>query len=217
MLWVLFAILTAACVIWIIEPLRQQRSAALGVMAGVSIGALAVYLVVGAWWLGGQPQAERLATQRFASENLSPLAHAAKLENHLAAQPRDAETWHILASLYMVLGDYAQAGEAYQRARILMGDHPVLLTGQAQAIIFQNDGLITRSADSLLRQALRQQPDDLAALYFFGEAAKQDGKKKRARRIWARALKQARRDKAKDWQKLLERELAALKSNLKFK
>ena len=211
MLWALFAILTAASVIWIIRPLLEQPSArrkylTLAIMAGFSAGALIIYLLAGSWALEGRPQAERLTQTQ-----LPPLALAAKLENHLADEPQDSEAWHILAALKMALGDYPQASEAYQRARALVGDQPRLLTGQAQAIIFQNDGLITQSADQLLKKSQQLQPNNLATLFFLGQAAKQDGKKNRARRLWRKALKQARKNKDKDWQTILQREITASK------
>ena len=213
MLWALFAILTAASVIWIIRPLQKgqplprHKYLTLAIMVGFSAGALIIYLLAGSWSLEGRPQAERLTQTQ-----LPPRALAAKLENHLADEPQDEQAWHLLAALKMALGDYPQASEAYQRARALVGDQPRLLTGQAQAIIFQNDGLITQSADQLLKKSQQLQPDNLATLFFLGQAAKQDGKKNRARRLWRKALKQARKNKDKDWQTILQREITASKT-----
>ncbi len=218
MLWILFAIFAAACVLWILLPLRHHQAhhdqahhdqahhnkfAMLAVMTFIPLGALVIYLFSGAPQIDGAPQAERLA-----ADNLPPVALAAKIENHLAQNTGDSKGWHLLAALYMALGNYPQAEEAYQRARALIGDEPPLLTGQAQAIIFQNRGVISQRADQLLKRAWQKAPNDLATLYFLGEAARQDTKKSRARQFWRKALQQARKQKDKEWQDILQRKLA---------
>ena len=86
---------------------------ALYVAAALPVLAIAVYLAVGQPGLPGRPYAARLQSPVNVA-NVSDLI--AKVEAHLREAPDDGRGWDVLAPVYMRMGEFQQAADAYARA-----------------------------------------------------------------------------------------------------
>ncbi len=106
------------------EPARAfpaHRRATILAAAAIPVAALAIYLAVGSPGLPGRPYAARLEAP---VEQASAADLVAKVEAHLRQHPDDGRGWDVLAPVYMRLGDFQQAADAYERAIRLLGESP---------------------------------------------------------------------------------------------
>ena len=79
-----------------------------------------------------RPYAARLDIAR--STQATAAISSRKVEAHLREHPEDGRGWDVLAPVYMRMGDYTQAADAYQKASRLLGELPQRLAGFARAL-----------------------------------------------------------------------------------
>ncbi len=186
------------------SPLRPWR-VALPLLVLVPAVTLALYLVEGAPGLPSQPYAERMAK---APEDQSIEELVARVEEHLRANPNDAEGWKLIAPIYTRLGRYEDAGDAYARLVQLEGATAQRLADLGEARVFANDGLVSEQARDTFLRALEIDGSNPQARYFLGLAALQQGDRESAREIWQALVDESPEDAP--WRQMLERSLVAL-------
>src|SRR5205807_8307632 len=121
-----------------------------------------------------------LAAQGRDGQAMTALARAVELEPHLA------EAWLELATLHAARGDGAACDVAYARfARLASPERHLAEAGAALA----NDRLTT--AESLLRQALAESPQDVAAMRMLAAVAAERDDCAEAERLLGECLKLA--------------------------
>ncbi len=146
--------------------------------------ALALYLTYGSPRLPDQPLAARL--QDPASEqNLEALV--ARVEARLREHPEEGEGWEVIAPVYLGWRRYGDAAEAYAQAIRLLGPSAKRLSGQGQALVLANDGVVTEEARKALEQALALDPTLIEPRILLAIAKEQDGQFAAAIEDW-RAL-----------------------------
>jgi cytochrome c-type biogenesis protein CcmH len=170
------------------SPLLRRRLTAAVALVLMPAGAVALYLMVGSPQLPGEPLQARL---RAIHGNHSIAALVARVEDHLAHHPDDARGYAVLAPVYLEIGRFDQAVNAYRKVLALSGENSQRLADLGEALTAQAGGVVTAEAKGDFTRALKLDPKELKAQFFTGMAAKQDGDKKKAIAIWHAMLDKA--------------------------
>ena len=84
--------------------------------AFIAVLSFSLYMTFGAFDLPDQPLADRLA---IPVEKQSIEIQVAKVERALRKNPKDAAGWTVIAPVYLRLGKFEKAADAYRRAMLL--------------------------------------------------------------------------------------------------
>jgi cytochrome c-type biogenesis protein CcmH len=150
----------------------RARSVTLLVAASIPVLALAVYLAIGQPALPGRPYAARLNAPL---EQASAADLVAKVEAHLRQHPDDGRGWDVLAPVYLRMGDFQQASDAFARATRLLGESPKRLAGFARATILLENGVVGEPARQAYVKLLKLDPKAIEAQVWLAIAKEQDG------------------------------------------
>jgi tetratricopeptide (TPR) repeat protein len=130
----------------------------------------------------GQPDAIRLlARAQWASGDAD--AAAATLRRRTASEPRDAAAWRLLADVLQVAGNDAEADAAHLRA-VEAGVNDPLLKEAALALRAERLAV----AEAALRERLKAEPTDVAAIRMLAEVAARLGRYDDAAALLERCL-----------------------------
>ena len=187
---------------------RRLFATAIAVAVAVPVASLALYGRIGAPQLDDRPLAARLAAP---DPNDFPAA-VAQVERHLATHPEDGRGFALLAPIYMRLGRYAEAAQAYQRVLTLLGETADRRVALGEALLQAGGGTVTPDAKAAFAQALEDDPKLPQARFYLGLAALQDGDKDQARALWSGLVTDAPSDAS--WRPMVEARLAALDGNV---
>jgi len=182
----------------------RARAATIAVALALPLLALGLYLAYGSPRLPDQPLAARL--QDPASDrNLEALV--ARVEARLRQHPEEGEGWDVIAPVYMGWHRYSDAAEAYAEAIRLLGESAKRLSGQGQALVLANNGVVTEEARHALERALDldqtlNEPRILLAI-----AKEQDGQFQAAIEDWRALLDNTQGDAP--WRGIVEKRIAA--------
>lgn len=167
--------------------------------------AVSLYLREGSPELPDVPRATRLAQ---AAETGDFAALIAKVEEHLAANPGDAEGWGVLAPAYKRESRWEDAANAYGQILRLTKPTAESLADFAEMLVFAKQGLVTADARKTFSEAMALDPKSPRARFYLALALKQEGKAAEARSGFEALLADSAADAP--WRPLLEQELAAL-------
>lgn len=188
------------------KPSRGPRLAAVLLAVGVvPAGTLALYLRLGH---PDEPDAPLEARRATPSPGLDLAAALPRIEAHLAAHPEDGRGFALVAPLYMRMGRYEDAANAYAAALRDNGEDAPRRAALGQALVMAAEGVVTREARAAFDKALLDDPTLPEARFYTGVAAEQDGDKDRARSIWTAMLASGPPDAP--WRAGVETRLAAL-------
>ncbi len=169
---------------------RMRRLAVVFVLSVVPLVALALYARIGSPELPAAPLAERLA-QRPAGLDLD--AAVAKIEAHLSQNPDDGRGYAVIAPVYMRMGRYDDAIRSFREALRLNGETAALQADLGEAIVAQQNGIVSADARATFDRAVTLDAKYLKARFYLSQAAEQDGDKPKAL-----AMLQAMREDAKE-------------------
>ena len=130
----------------------------------------------------GQPDAMRLLARALWAVG-DPDAAIATLRRRTAADPRDAAAWRLLADLLQALGDSVGADSAHLSA-VEAGVNDPLLAKAALALRAERMAV----AEAALRERLKAEPTDVAAIRMLAEVAARLGRYEDAGNLLARCL-----------------------------
>ena len=194
-----------------VEPAAGRRrrlfATAMIVAVAVPVASLALYGRIGAPQLEDKPLAARLAAP---DPNDFPAA-VAQVERHLATHPEDGRGFTLLAPIYMRMGRYADAAQAYERVLTLLGETADRRAAMGEALLQAGGGAVTPDAKAAFTKALADDPKLPQARFYLGLAALQDGDKDRARALWSGLVADAPADAS--WRPMVEARLATLDGN----
>lgn len=115
----------------------------------------------------------------------------AQLQARMEAEPGDLEGWLLLGRSYRSLQRYRESLDAFQRARALAPEDPVVAVELAEALLFTSEpGRPDPAVPGLLDQALAAAPDLQKGLWLAGMVAVQSGNDERAVALWERLMVQ---------------------------
>ena len=185
----------------------RARQATMYAAAALPVIGIALYLTVGSPQLPSRPYAARLdaPTDQATAADL-----VARVEAHLRAHPEDGRGWDVLAPVYLRMGDYTQAADAFQKAARLLGESPRRLGGYARALIMLQNGVVNEPARQAYSRLLSLEPQSLEPKVWLAIAREQDGDLKGAEAEYRTLLAGAEAP----WKGLLEARLQAVTERL---
>ncbi|MFZ1962651.1 MAG: c-type cytochrome biogenesis protein CcmI, partial [Roseiarcus sp.] len=125
------------------EGVRPRRIGAALILVAVPLLALALYAELGRPDLPDAPLADRVADAKSAK---SVEAALARLEAHLAASPDDAKGWAVIAPVYMHIGRYDDAANAFGELLRLDGESADRRAAYGEALVGAAGGGVTADA-----------------------------------------------------------------------
>ena len=185
--------------------LKDRRIAAVAVLIVVPLIALGVYIDLGRPNLADAPLAERAPDA--ASPDAIRLA-VAHIEAQLASHPDNARGWGLLASVYMGLGRFDDAVNAFRQVIQLNGESAEGEADLGEALLAAAGGVVTSDARAAFEKALQLQAGLPKARFYLGLAAEQDGDDKKALAIYRELEPKA--DGSEAWMVGMKHRLAAL-------
>lgn len=163
-------------------PRRRARLVAFVIALAIPLVAALLYLAV------GKPGA---LDEQPAPEALVEGDYVARLQTHLARQPRDGRGWVLLARAQVERNEFKAATDAYQKALTVsekIAKDPGVLCEYADALGMAQGGRLAGKPAELVAQALSINPKHPAALEMAGSAAYEEGRYGDAVRYWKELL-----------------------------
>ncbi len=165
------------------REVRPLRSVAIVSALLVPIASVALYLYLGRPDLPDMPLASRGDLPgrevRMAGGEEDSLPNVeemvARLEKRLAEQPEDVDGWLMLARSNIVLGRYAEAARAYQRAEALSPQLPGVAGALGEALTLAAQGMVTPAAKEAFEREFERNPRDPRARFYIGLSYEQAG------------------------------------------
>jgi cytochrome c-type biogenesis protein CcmH len=187
----------------------RARTAMIAVGAALPLLALGLYLAFGSPRLPDQPLAARLEDPA-SDRNLEALV--ARVEARLRQHPEEGEGWEVIAPVYLSWRRYGDAAEAYGQAIRLLGPSTKRLSGQGQALVLANNGVVTEEARQALQQAHELDQTLIEPRILLAIAKEQDGQFAAAVADWRALLSTA--DAEAPWRAMVEQRIALAEAHL---
>lgn len=170
----------------VMVTLMGGRAAAIA--AGIAIPVLSVMLYFARPHTQTFPPAQPPVAQngKMAPEHAQVVVDmAARLE----LNPNDGNGWSMLGHSYAVMGRYADAVMAYEKAVKLIPNDVQLLVDYADVLAVANDRNLRGKPLDLVSKALKLDPNNVKGLALIGTAAFQAGNYAEAVKYWERVLR----------------------------
>lgn len=161
---------------------RQRRILPAALLGLFPLAVLGGYLALGSPHLPSQPLAGRDMAEREALA--AQVAEAESLARELQQAPDDLDGWMRLGRLYGRLDRWSDAAAAFARAVGLSQGAAGPTGAWGEALVFANQGTVTREAEAALSQVLASRPGDPRARYYLALAEAQAGRSEDALERW---------------------------------
>jgi cytochrome c-type biogenesis protein CcmH len=182
-----------------------RRWWAIAIAVAAPVVALTLYVDLGRPDLPDAPLAQRKVDMRGMSGVEAALVH---VEQRLAANPDDGPAWALIAPVYMRLGRFDDAVEAYTQSLRLNGEDAAARADYGEALVGAAGGIVTADARAAFDKALAERPGLPSARFYLGLAAEQDGDLQKAIAVYRALLVDA--PPQAPWTPALQARLAAL-------
>jgi cytochrome c-type biogenesis protein CcmH len=189
-----------------VKTFAMQRLAPL-----VAIVVALPVLAVGTYLRLGSPNyfsTAAIANRAADSDDASVEAMVVQVEKHLKNKPGDGRAWEVLAPVYMRLGRYQESVRAWQNAIANLGDNADREENLGESLVAAANGVVTDDAKAAFDQALAIDKNSVTARYYMGLAAKQDGRREEAAKIWKELIASA--EPGADWVESVRNAVARL-------
>jgi cytochrome c-type biogenesis protein CcmH len=169
---------------------RRRAAAVAAVIILPAIG-LGFYLKLGSPEIPSQSAFARVDTPVGAQSIPSLLG---QVEAHLASNPDDGAGWEVVAPVYMRLGRFNDAVEAWRKAIALNGDSATRESALGEALVAAANGVVSDEALAAFQHAVAADAHEPKASYFLGLADEQAGRRDAAAAKWRALLDAAPQD-----------------------
>jgi cytochrome c-type biogenesis protein CcmH len=190
----------------------RAKIATIAVAVALPLLALGLYFAYGSPRLPDQPLAARLQDPS-SDQNLEALV--ARVEARLREHPEEGEGWDAIAPVYMGWQRYSDAADAYGQAIRLLGESAKRLSGQGQALVLANNGVVTEEARAALGRAVELDQTLLEPRILLAIAKEQDGQFQSAIEDWRALLDKEPADAP--WRDMVEKKIATDAAHLSGK
>lgn len=167
-------------------------------LPAVGIG---LYLLTGSPGTPAAPLEARLANP---GDNMDLLV--AKAERHLAQNPGDGNGWDVLAPIYFKAMRLGDAEMAYRNALRILGPSAERLTGLAEVLVTNADGVVTDDARMAFENALKVDPAHPKAQFYLALGLEQAGRASEAKAAFETLARNSPPDAP--WQPLVAQHIA---------
>jgi cytochrome c-type biogenesis protein CcmH len=171
----------------------------------IPVVALGLYIPLGAPGLPDQPLASRLQANL---RNASFGELIAKVEAQLREHPDDVRGWDVIAPVYLRIGRYEDAADAFRRAIALKGETETRLMGLADATVAAKGGIVSEEARKLLEKVIARNRAHAGARFLLALGKEQDGKLADAAKDYREILAAAPAEAP--WRKIVAERLAVV-------
>jgi len=154
-----------------VDP-RLRRGAAIAIAVLIPVVVVAAYAVLGRPDLPDAPLATRQIDE--AAPDAVEVA-VTRVEAEITASPDNAKAWSALAPVYLRLGRYDDAVNAYRQALRLRGEDGMMRADLGEAEMAAADGIVTAEARADFDRALADSPGLPMARFYLALAAEQGG------------------------------------------
>ncbi|MCB1488855.1 MAG: c-type cytochrome biogenesis protein CcmI [Bauldia sp.] len=154
---------------------RAERSRQIaGILAVVvmPIAAVGLYLYVGSPDLPDAPLEARLSAP---PEQQDTAALLVRVEKHLVDNPDDAQGWQVVAPVYVRMGRYDAAANAYRNIVRLAGSTSENEMALGEALVRANSGTVNGEAKAAFERAGALDPQMIGPRFYLALAKGQDG------------------------------------------
>jgi cytochrome c-type biogenesis protein CcmH len=152
----------------VLEPHRSTVS----LIAAAAIPLLAIGLYV----MYGSPGAIPTDAQRAAAREQAAIEKlVAQVEDRLRTVPTDGKGWEVIAPVYLKLGRFQDAADAYARSAKLLGETPARLAGLAESSMLAAGGLVTSEARAAYEKLAKLEPTRIEPRFWLAMAKEQAG------------------------------------------
>ncbi len=160
-------------------PQRRSiaRPVAVAITVFVPLAALGLYLDLGSPDAPDQPLEARLEKSNGEHDIA---AMVAQVEAHLGQNPNDAQGWQVIAPIYMRLGRYQDAADAWRKVVTLGETGPDAEESFGEALVAANQGIVTAEAQAAFDRAVKADPDRIKARFYRALGLKQAGRNEEA-------------------------------------
>ncbi len=189
--WGLIALMTLVALFIISRPLIKERWVTLLILIAFPIVSILLYLHLG----GSQSLQHYWALKRESKIVKAELAKIKnpqqiinQLKNHLNLHPDSPKGWYLLGRLYLGEQQFAKARQAFWKAYHLKPEDVEYAVALAQASFFNNHRRLDPKSLGILKDVLKRQPNNTAALNLLAINAYLRKDYKRAVRYWEQML-----------------------------
>jgi len=141
----------------------------------VIVGSLMLYLDLGMPGYQDVPFASRnLEQERHMAQGSEGMtAEINQLKKHLESNPTDVQGWMLLGRTLRMVGRNNEAVDAYRGAAEASERHPAVLADFAESKIYASEGQVDDETFKVLEEAVKNDPSQLKARFYFGFAKMQ--------------------------------------------
>ena len=133
---------------------------------------------------GSADMAPHAGAARGADADKQILAMVNSLAQKMQQNPADPKGWVLLARSQAAFGRYPQAVAAYERAAQLLPADAQLMADYADVVVMAQQGSFEGKPQTLIKQALKQDPANLKALALAGTAELRLGNREGSLKHW---------------------------------
>jgi cytochrome c-type biogenesis protein CcmH len=151
----------------------RHTTIALAIVVIIPLLTLGLYLAHGS---PGMPSAPFAARTDAAVEQAALANVISQVEARLREDPEQGKGWEAIAPVYLKLGRFRDAANAYANAARLNGETVPLLAGRAEAAMLASDGVVTEEARVAYEKILKLEPGRVEPQFWLAMAKEQDGR-----------------------------------------
>jgi cytochrome c-type biogenesis protein CcmH len=153
------------------RAILESRHASFALIAAIAVPLLAM----GLYLARGSPGLYSPSSQAAAREEAAVAGLVARVEARLRAVPGDGKGWEVIAPVYLRLGRFRDAADAYANAARLQGESMKLLAGLAESSVLAADGIVTDEARAAYEKMLKIEPGRVEPRFWLAVAKEQAG------------------------------------------
>ena len=163
----------------------RDRFWVLGGIVAAVLGALGLYVLVGAPGVSDQPFERRVDEWATRPDMLQPPQIAAVVAREVKQRPNDHQALTMLGIARSEAGDPVGAVSAFRRAVAQQPEDAASWSRLGVSLARANGGAVNGDAEAAFLRALRLDANQGAARYFLGEAALARGDRAKAGEMWS--------------------------------